>query len=292
MGVAENFRAFRDRYLISSDTMNSISYRYRRITKQLNKDFWNTESETAHSLYVGSYGRDTAAKGVSDLDISFTLPNGIYFSYDKYLSNGQSALLQSVRQSIMRTYPSTKIGGDGQVCVVNFDDGITFEVLPVFVNSNNGFTFADSNGGGVWRTCDPRSEMQVFLARNRDTNGNLKAIGRMMRIWKRQHGVPISGMLIDTLAFNFIGTWQHRDKSYLYHDFLVRDFLLYLASRDTNQQYWSAPGSGSRVYKTGNFQKYAANSYEQALKAILHENDNQFWARTQAWQSIFGSLYQ
>jgi tRNA nucleotidyltransferase (CCA-adding enzyme) len=75
MGVAEDFRAFRDRYLISKETMGSISYRFRRITKQLNKDFWNTDSETAHSLYVGSYVRDTAAKGVSDLDISFTLPN-------------------------------------------------------------------------------------------------------------------------------------------------------------------------------------------------------------------------
>lgn len=291
MGVAENFRAFRDNYLIPSETVGSISYRYRRITKQLNKDFWNTDSDTAHSLYVGSYGRDTAAQGVSDLDVSFTLPNTVYNTYNAYSSNGQSALLQAVRQSIMKTYSSTSVGGDGQVCVITFDDGITFEILPVFVNTSNTFTFADSNYGGSWKTCDPRSEMQAFLSRNRDANGNLKAIARMMRIWKRHNNVPISGMLIDTLAFNFINSWASKDKSYLYHDFLVRDFLQYLAQRDTEQQYWSAPGSGSRVYKLGNFQRPAAAAYQSALKAIQNESDNQLWARTQAWRSIFGPLY-
>ncbi|PCK77552.1 SMODS domain-containing nucleotidyltransferase [Rhizobium sophoriradicis] len=291
MGVAEDFRAFRDSYLIPLETVGSISYRYKRITKQLNKDFWQTDSETAHSLYVGSYGRDTAAKGVSDLDVAFTLPNSLYATYNSYTGNGQSALLQAVRQSIMKTYPSTSIGGDGQVCVIKFDDGITFEILPVFVNTANTFTFADSNNGGSWKACDPRSEMQVFLARNKETNGNLKAIGRMMRIWKRHNAVPISGMLIDTLAFNFINSWEYKDKSYLYHDFLVRDFLKYLSERDTQQAYWSAPGSGSRVYRSGNFQRPAATAYQSALKAIQNENDNQLWARTQAWRSIFGSLY-
>ncbi|TPP06969.1 nucleotidyltransferase [Rhizobium glycinendophyticum] len=291
MGVAENFRAFRDKYLIPTDTVGSISYRYKRITKQLNKDFWNTDSETAHSLYVGSYGRDTAAKGVSDLDVSFTLPNSLYHTYNAYANNGQSALLQAVRQSIMRTYSTTSVGGDGQVCVIKFDDGITFEILPVFVNSANTFNFADSNGGGSWRTCDPRSEMQAFLARNREANGNLKAIARMARVWKQHSNVQISGMLIDTLAFNFISAWEYKDKSYLYHDFLVRDFMHYMATRDVNQEYWLAPGSGSRVYRTGNFQRPAATAYQNALKAIQNETDNQFWARTQAWQAIFGSAY-
>ncbi|MEH2699144.1 nucleotidyltransferase [Rhizobium leguminosarum] len=291
MGVAEDFRAFRNNYLIPLDTVGSISYRYKRITRQLNRDFWSTESETAHSLYVGSYGRDTAAKGVSDLDVSFTLPNGLYATYNSYAGNGQSALLQAVRQSIMRTYPTTSVGGDGQVCVIRFDDGITFEVLPVFVNTADTFTFADSNNGGSWRACDPRSEMRVFLARNKETNGNLKAIGRMMRIWKRHNSVPIRGMLIDTHAYNFIQNWPHKDKSYLYHDFLVRDFLKYLSERDRQQAFWAAPGSGSRVYRTGNFERLAAVAYQSAVKAIENESNNQYWARTQAWRAIFGNLY-
>src|SRR4051812_42493533 len=107
MGVAEDFQKFRQNYLIPADTMSSISARYRRITRQLNTDFWNTTSEDAHSLYIGSYGRDTAARGVSDVDMYFRLPPSMYEKYNAYQSNGQSALLQVVRTSMQKTYPST-----------------------------------------------------------------------------------------------------------------------------------------------------------------------------------------
>lgn len=292
MGVAENFKAFRANYLIPADTISSISRRYKRITKQLNKDFWSTESETAHSLYVGSYGRDTAAKGVSDLDVAFTLPNAVYHKYNAYTGNGQSALLQEIRKSIERTYANSYVGGDGQVVALNFTDGIRFEILPVFVNNANTFTFADSNGGGSWKTCDPRAEMNAFSARNSVTaNGNLKAIGRMARIWRDKHSVPMSGMLIDTLAYQFIADWQYRDKSYLYHDYLVRDFLLYLSKIDASQQYWRAPGSGSYVWKKGNFQAKAKASYNVALSAIAHEAEQRPATARNKWREIFGSTY-
>jgi tRNA nucleotidyltransferase (CCA-adding enzyme) len=91
MGVGEDFARFRDNYIIPSETISSISSRYKRITQQLNSDFWNLNSEAAHSLYVGSYGRDTAAKGLSDLDIAFILPNDIYHKYHGY-SNGNYVL--------------------------------------------------------------------------------------------------------------------------------------------------------------------------------------------------------
>jgi hypothetical protein len=293
MSVSDNFKAFRANYLIPADTVHNISYRYKRITKQLNKDYWSTESETAHSLYVGSYGRDTAAKGVSDLDVAFTLPNSIYHKYDAYQSNGQSALLQAVRTSIQKTYSITSIGGDGQVVVVAFDDGIIFEILPVFLNSDGTtFTFPDSNGGGSWKTCDPRGEMAAFAARDTVTaNGNLKAIGRMARVWRDRHSVPMSGMLIDTLAFQFIAGWDHKDKSFLYHDFLVRDFMLYLSQIDKSQNYWRAPGSGSYVWKKGNFQTPAANAYDAAVTAIKHEVDGYPMTARTKWREIFGPTY-
>ena len=104
VSVSDEFKAFRSNYLIPIATVGTISYRYKRITRQLNTDFWNTTSETSQSLYVGSYGRDSAAKGVSDLDVSFQLPYETYVKYNNYDSNGQSALLQAVRASIQKTY--------------------------------------------------------------------------------------------------------------------------------------------------------------------------------------------
>ena len=63
MSVADNFRAFRANYLIPAATVGTISYRYKRITKQLNKDFWSTESETSHSRKRCS--QPTAVQGMS-----------------------------------------------------------------------------------------------------------------------------------------------------------------------------------------------------------------------------------
>ena len=45
---------------ITLDQRSTISMRYKRITKAINEEFWNSTSETAHSMYVGSYGRGTA----------------------------------------------------------------------------------------------------------------------------------------------------------------------------------------------------------------------------------------
>ena len=62
----------------------------------------------------------------------------------------------------------------------------------------------------------------------------------------------MSGMLIDTLAYQWIGDWPHRDKSYLYHDYLVRDFMLYLLARAGQrvvciQERKLSNGGGSRL---------------------------------------------
>lgn len=291
VSVSDDFKAFRSNYLIPSATVGTISYRYKRITKQLNTDFWNTTSDTSHSLYVGSYGRDSAAKGISDLDVSFQLPYAIYDKYNNYSGNGQSALLQAIRSSIQNTYSSTYVGGDGQVVALDFDDGIRFEVLPIFHNNDGSFTFADTNGGGSWKTCNPRAEMNAFLSRNAETNGNLKALCRMMRVWRKYHNVPISGMLIDTLAYNFIQGWAYKDKSYLYHDYLARDFLLYMSVTDANQTHWRAPGSSSYVYSKGNFRRQAAASYADAVKAINYGTNENDWSYRQSWRAVFGPTF-
>ncbi|WP_443606833.1 hypothetical protein [Alistipes putredinis] len=37
-----------------------------------------------------------------------------------------------MKNAILQTYPNSDIHGDGQVVVINFSDGIKFEVLPAF----------------------------------------------------------------------------------------------------------------------------------------------------------------
>lgn len=291
MGLAEWFSTFCANIQVQDG--GTISTRYKNITRRLNSDYWTTTSDTAHSLYVGSYGRNTAIQGISDLDMIFQLPYSVYEQYNNYSGNGQSALLNAVKTSIEKTYSTTSIRADGQVILVPFNDCITFEVVPAFINKDDSFTYPDSNNGGRWRTTNPKPEIEAIRARNAVCNGNLILLCRMMRSWQNKWNVPIGGLLIDTLAYQFIESYTYRDKSYLYYDFFCRDFFKWMAEQDENQEYWKAPGSGQYVYGKGLFQYKANRCYNISLEAIAHEtaSPKQEWSAKQKWRDIFGNSF-
>jgi hypothetical protein len=291
MGIAEWFSTFCANLRIQDG--GTISTRYKAITRRLNTDFWSTTSDTAHSFYVGSYGRNTAINGFSDLDIVFELPGDLYWQYDKHIGNGQSALLQAVRSSMQKTYSTSDVGADGQVVVVNFQDQIAFEVVPVFLNKAGAYTFPDANVGGSWKTTNPKAEIEAIRTRNAACNGNLVPLCRMMRAWKRKWDVPIGGLLVDTLGYQFLENYEYRTKSYLYYDFMCRDFFKWMATQDEDQEYWKAPGSGSYVYGKGLFQYKAKRCYNISVEAIGHETAEakKEWSAKQEWRDIFGTTF-
>ncbi len=114
----------------------------------------------------------------------------------------------------------------------------------------------------------------------------------MMRAWKAHVNVPMRGLLVDTLAYRFIGSWSHRKQSYLYYDYMSRDFFDFLSHQDTDQEYWIAPGSGQRVLgQKGQFQYKARRSYNLALEAIQHETAGHEYLAKHAWREIFGTSF-
>ena len=291
MGLADWFSTFCSNIQVQNRSV--ISTRYKNITRRLNTDFWNTTSDTSHSLYVGSYGRNTAIEGFSDLDMIFRLPPSVYQQYDKYKGNGQSALLQAVKKSIEKTYATTSIRADGQVILVPFNDGITFEVVPAFLKTDGSYIYPDANNGGSWGVTNPKPEIDAIRTRDNDCNKNLVQLCRMMRAWKGKWEVSIGGLLVDTLAYQFIDDWEYKNKSFSYYDWMCRDFFLFMADQDKDQEYWRAPGSGQRVYGKGLFQWKAKRCYNISLEAIEHEQakPKREWSAKQKWRSIFGTSF-
>jgi len=290
MGLTSKFENFCKNIRISTTNVDNISRRYKTITKRLNKDFWNTESETSHSLYVGSYGRDTDIH-VSDVDMIFQLPNTLYESYNSHQSNGQSALLQTVRKSLQKTYSTSHIKGDGQVIGINRDDWICFEIVPCFVNQNKSYTFPDSNNGGSWRITNPKPEILAIKEKNIECNYNLKRLCRMIRTWKDNCNVSMGGLLIDTFAYNFLINREYKDKSYYRYDWMVRDFFEYLKNQNEDQEYWLAPGSRQKVNRKGKFNYKAKQAYNTILEAMAAEENKYEYTANQKWKEVFGSKF-
>lgn len=202
---------------IALTTRSIIAGRYKRITKAINSEFWNISSETAHSRYVGSYGRGTAIN-TSDLDVLFELPDEEYDHFSSLAGNGQSRLLQSVKDAILGTYPKTDIRGDGQVVVINFSDGMRFEILPAFRNVdmfgfwNGTYKYPDTHMGGNWMSTDPFAEQKAMDKKNdnKHSNGLLKDTCKHIRYIKSENfkTYPLSGILIDSFVYKAIGSWR------------------------------------------------------------------------------------
>ena len=153
--------------IIPLNTRTTISNRYHTITKAINKEFWNSSSDSAHSIYVGSYGRGTAIN-TSDIDILVEIPQAEYQRYDALKGNGQSRLLQAVKNAIIEAYPRTSVHADGQVVIVQFSDGMKIEVLPAFPRQSyygytlEGYTYPDTNQGGHWLSTNPKAEQEAM----------------------------------------------------------------------------------------------------------------------------------
>ena len=289
MGIGEDFQTFNSNLTVNN--VSDISSRYKAITKRLNLDFWSSDSDIYHSFYVGSYGRGTAIRYFHDLDVLFRLSDSYYTQYNSYLTNGQSALLQAVRNSVRKTYPNTEVSGDGQVVVVRFSDEMRFEILPAFNNISGNYTYPNANNGGSWKSCNPLAEIDAIDETDKNCNYNLKYLCRMTRAWKRYWDVPIGGYLIDTLANAFIKNWVFRDKSFFYYDFMSRDFFDFLANQDSNKLYWLAPGSNQYVYRKGNFEYKARQCCNLAKEAIKYESDGYSASSRTTWRKIYGTFF-
>jgi len=279
MSVSDMFRQFMANLAISNAEI--ISMRYGELTAVLNKVFRNTESKTANTLQVGSFGRKTGVDGISDLDMLYLMP---YSMWRKYKEGKQLKLLQDVREAILSRYPKTKVSVDRLVVTVTYAD-FHVEVQPVFEQNDGSFQYPDTKNGGTWKITKPREEMNAVSDLDIEKNLNLKRLCKMARSWRNKHGVGMGGLLIDTLAYNFLKSTNEYDaKSFLYYDELSRDFFKYLSELPKQDRY-NAPGSNQHVKVKKAFQRKAKKAYELCLKAIEAEGTN---GVNDKWKKVFG----
>lgn len=238
--------------VINQDTRNTISRRYHTVTAAVNREFWDSSSDEQNSFYVGSYGRNTAID-TSDIDILVSLPEAHYNQYTYAKGNGQSRLLQSVRQAILSTYPTSDVRADGQVVKIAFSDGMQFEILPAFKYWDGTYRYPDTNMGGNWRSTNPKAEQEAMQQKNRSSNGLLNDTCRHMRnirdyCYSSYH---LSGIVIDSFVYTAIGNWKWTEPGES-SSAAWGDYETVLLDYFNRHSYWGqltlfAPGSNQAV---------------------------------------------
>lgn len=284
MSIATIFQNFLDNLKINVDSTEQISLRYGEITSALNKQFRDTESKNNNCLQVGSYGRWSAIKNISDLDMLYIMPPS---AWDDYKNSGQSKLLTAAKDAIKARYPTTNIRVDRLVVCVTYKN-FHIEVQPVFELEDGGFKYPDTYNGGRWKITKPREEIQAMKQFVDEKNNSLRHLCKMARAWKNKHGIGMGGLLIDTLAHNFLAsTDDYDDKSFLYYDWMGRDFFQYLAEQP-KQSHYQALGSGQDVKVRSPFQSKAKYAYELCLKAIDECDEDKIYEK---WRKVYGSEF-
>lgn len=284
MNTSETFKAFLSNIRICDDKADDISYRYGRITKALNQEFRNTDSKTANSLQVGSYGRYTGINGISDLDMLYIMPVSKWADYNE--AGGQTKLLQYTKTAISITYPNSDIKLDRCVVTINFTDS-HIDIQPVFEVEDQDYKYPDTYGVGTWKITKPRKEMNAMVEFDANKNHNLRRLCKMARSWKNKQGVCMGGLLIDTLAYNFLkSTTYYDEKSFAYYDEMFRDFFKYLYDQPKDQTEYGALGSKQRVKVKKSFKRKSKKAYDLAQEAIDTDSDK---TKHTKWRDIFGN---
>lgn len=261
------------------DDADEVQRRRDEITKALNKEFRDSESDTSNRLMVGSWGRNTAINGISDLDFIYILPKSLY--EDAHKTGGAQKILTRTREAILKHYSMTNVSVSQLVVVVQFSN-FKFEVQPCFEAEDNSFEFPDTYADS-WKRTDPRSEIAEMKKLNDDTSGNARILCRLTRAWKRKHSVKMGGLLIDTLVWRFFQqTDQYSDQTILY-DQMLFDFFTFLGGLP-KQSVWYALGSNQQV-KAAHFQAKAKKAARLCQEAIDAEDTD---SMPKKWRKVLG----
>lgn len=238
--------------IIARDVRTTISKRYNAVTRAINREFWNIDNEVQHSFYVGSYGRGTAID-TSDLDILIELPTSEYHHYNLLKWNGQSRLLQTVRNAILFTYPRSDVRADGQVVKIAFSDGMQFEILPAFYCWDGTYKYPDTNMGGNWKSTDPKAEQAAMKQKNKTSNGLLYDTCKHLRRVRDDFfsSYHLSGIVIDSFVYAAMGDWHWVTEGEVSlseagrYEQVLLNYLL--NNKNSSILYLTAPGSNQIV---------------------------------------------
>ena len=275
MTVSEPFDTFLANIALTSHQRSDGGRSHGSVRSTLNRNYYGVNSETANSMLVGAWGKDTMVRPPRNIDVMFVLPYTMYRRFEKRLGNKQAQLLLEVKDVLQRTYATTTtMRADGQAIIVSFG-GHAVEVVPAFLLESTQYWICDTNDGGKFRTIDPVAELGALQASDLTTGGKTRDLIRMMKIWQRVCSVPLKSVILDLLVIEFLNSYEDGSNSPAHYDRMVRDFFAFLLTKNA-RSYVVVPGTGELIWLN------AADWISRAEAAHGYPGAGQ------DWQKIFG----
>ena len=287
MTVGQRFEALLSNITLTADQRNGGITNHTGVRSCLNSHYYGVRNDYSNSMLVGSWGKSTEVRPPRDIDVLFVLPDSVYWRFQNRVGNRQSQLLQEVKGALAAKYSRTNIRGDGPVVLVPFAT-YSVELVPAFKATTGQYLIPITTNGGSYKSFDPDAEIAKVMNSDSATNGNTRALIRVMKRWQDFCSVTMKSFWLELIAIDFLSWWQYRQNSTTYYDYMVRDFLSHLVGKSGS--YLSVPGTGELLWLGSEWKSKAESAHARALKACKFEAENMPYSAGDEWQKIFGDF--
>lgn len=257
------FKKFIDNITLTSNQQDDAKKKYTGVCETLYKHYYGDGTyDSSKQFLFGSYKTKTNVRPLTsdqDVDVLFKISQSTFDKYDAYKTNGQSALLQDVRNTLKDKYSTTDtIKAWGKVVLVKFSENHhNVELLPALELEDGTFKIPNSEGDGSWEIFDPRAEVAKFDDSNSSTSGLTRDLAKMLKAWAHNTtsmSYPSYKRLDDVIAFldAFYADGEEIDN----YGKVVFDFFDYMRSRYSDD-----------------IESYIKTAYSRAQNALQYKDD-------------------
>jgi len=276
--MEKQFKNFNKNIRLTDKQEEDAKTKYDGVCKSLHNYYYPNKKYNGSTKFLfGSYKKRTNIRPITkeqDVDVLFYMPNKEFKKYNDYESNGQSALLQKIKDILKDTYSTTdKIKGWGKVVLVEFSENKhNVEILPAWELEDKTFVIPNSEDGGSWDIFDPREDIDIFQKSNVATSELTAKLSRMIKSWKRNtpsltlKSFQIEQYVIDFLSENYDKDIEISNLSQMFFEYLMDEINEYNKS-------------------------YVKTALNRANRAIEYENDTKYDKACDEWKKIFGDLF-
>ena len=275
--MKKQFETFNANLRLTSNQEDDAKIKYNGVCKTLHNYYYDSEYNGSTKFLFGSYKKKTNIRPIvkeQDVDVLFYMPDNEFEKYNDYKSNGQSALLQKIKDILCATYTTTDtIKGWGKVVLVEFSENKhNVELLPTWENADGTFKIPNSENGGSWDTFDPREDISLFQTSNKKTNGLTAQLSRMIKSWKRNTtSVTLKSFEIEQYVIAFLeSNYEQSDEL----SKISKNFFEYLSNQVDESN-----------------KSNVQTALNRANKALDFEKNNKYDKACDEWKKVFGALF-
>jgi hypothetical protein len=285
--VASAFNQFNDDIYPSQVTWDKVYERGDAVVKTLQSAFPSTNSITYKSTkIIGSLGRRTASRPVSDIDLLTHLHVDPELWSRSYRDNSTDFLYR-VRRSLNNASTVRKIGARGQAVRLFYADGLEVDVAAVVKYDSGGYGIPD--GSGKWLTTNPVEHENHLNGINNRVDGDIKKIIRFVKQWNATHSNYFGSFHLEALVartFEWSLDIDSRDA--------IRDFFRYSRGNLSVQDPAGCSGDlANGMTWTTRFAAQTAmeRAWERTVAANRAEIDGDHKEAIRLWRIVLGEKF-